>query len=184
MANGVLVESMIQASNIDALNRFAKAEIDVAGGGLVALAYNTDTGNDVWAATAPATGALEDLWMAYNPEVKYVEINGKKYAGLSLSVDPRDYTNIAGDVFDVFKPMIGDEILITKDCIDATALADLAVDTFLEAQNGKTTFTVNDGSAATASTMAFQVEWVGTVDFPAKGIGVERVQACKAVRVQ
>ena len=35
MANGVIVESRIQATNIDALNRTAQAQTDVAGGGLI-----------------------------------------------------------------------------------------------------------------------------------------------------
>ena len=34
MANGVIIESRIQATNIDALNRTAQATVDVAGGGL------------------------------------------------------------------------------------------------------------------------------------------------------
>lgn len=185
MAYGVLVESMIQANNIDALNRSAVAGIDVAGGGLVALSYPTTKGDDVWTATAPATGALQDLWMAYNPEAKYLTINGKKYAGLSLSWDLRDYTNIKGDVFDVFQPQIGDEILITQDCVDdpATNWADVAAGVFLEAQNGKTTFAVND-STVTASVMAFEVEWVGTAEFPKGDVGIEYYPVCKAVRVQ
>ena len=87
MAYGVLIESMIQAKNIDALNRSVKAQIDVAGGGLLALTAPTTQGDDVWTAAAPATGNLGDLWIAYNPEVKYISVNGKvKYlTHLSLS---------------------------------------------------------------------------------------------------
>jgi hypothetical protein len=55
MAYGVLIESMIQAKNIDALNRSVKAQIDVAGGGLLALAAPTTQGDDVWTAAAPTT---------------------------------------------------------------------------------------------------------------------------------
>ena len=83
MAYGVLIESMIQAKNIDALNRSVKAQIDVAGGGLLALTAPTTQGDDVWTAAAPTTGNLGNLWIAYNPEVKYISVNGKKFAGLS-----------------------------------------------------------------------------------------------------
>ena len=67
MANGVIVESRIQATNIDALNRTAKAAVDVAGGGLVALTASGTQGNEVWTAAAPASGSLGGLWIAYNP---------------------------------------------------------------------------------------------------------------------
>lgn len=176
--NGVLVESMIQANNIDALNRSAKAEFDVAGGGLVALAHPTEKGDDVWTATKPAADT-DDIWMAYNPEVKYVDVNGKRYAGLSLSWDLRDYTNLSGLTFDVFKPQIGDEIVITKDCVvDFTAAA---VDGYLVPTAGDTKFTAG---TAKGSVMAFQIEWVGKVEFPSGKIGTEYYDACKAVRVQ
>ena len=56
MANGVIVESRIQATNIDALNRTAQAEVAVAGGGLVALTASGTQGNEVWTAAAPASG--------------------------------------------------------------------------------------------------------------------------------
>ena len=101
MAYGVLIESMIQAKNIDALNRSVTSEIDVAGGGLIALTAPTTQGDDVWTAAAPAADSLGGLWIAYNPEVKYTKVNGKVYAG--LSADLRDYTNLAGEVYDAFK---------------------------------------------------------------------------------
>ena len=151
MAYGVLIESMIQAKNIDALNRSVKAQIDVAGGGLLVLTAPTTQGNDVWTATAPASGALGGLWIAYNPEVKYTVVNGKKYAG--LSADLRDYTNIAGDI--------------------------------LESKANQTTFTrIAAATGATAGSTAFEVEWVGFVEFPQAGVGINRVKAFKAVCIQ
>ena len=69
MAHGFIIESMIQAKNIDALNRSVTSAVDVDGGGLIALAYPTTKGNDVWTASAPST-ELGGLWIAYNPEVK------------------------------------------------------------------------------------------------------------------
>lgn len=181
MAYGVLIESMIQAKNIDALNRSVKAEIDVDGGNLIALTAPTEQGNDVWTASAPTTGKLGNLWIAYNPCVKYTVVNGKKFAG--LSADNRDYTNIKGEVFDAFKPVVGDEIIVTIDDVDNTGASAVAGD-ILESKNGQTKFTRVAGGTATTGSTAFQIEWVGTVDFPKAGIGIDKVKVFKAVCVQ
>ena len=98
MANGVIVESRIQATNIDALNRTAQAEVAVAGGGLVALTASGTQGNEVWTAAAPAVGTLGGLWIAYNPAEHLTVVGYKVFAG--LSEDPRDYVNVANSPFD------------------------------------------------------------------------------------
>ena len=182
MAYGVLIESMIQAKNIDALNRSVTSAVNVAGGGLIALTAPTAQGNDVWTASVPASGSLGNLWIAYNPEVKYTKVNGKVYAG--LSADVRDYTNLAGEVFDAFKPKIGDEIVVTIDAVDATGASAAAGD-ILESKADQTTFTrVAAGTGATAGSTAFKIEWVGSIDFPKANIGIEKVKAFKAVCIQ
>ena len=182
MAYGVLIESMIQAKNIDALNRSVTSAIDVAGGGLIALTAPTTQGDDVWTAAAPAADSLGGLWIAYNPEVKYTKVNGKVYAG--LSADLRDYTNLAGEVYDAFKPKVGDEIVVTVDAVDSTSSSAVAGD-ILESKAGQTTFTrVAAGTGATAGSTAFEIEWVGSIDFPKAGVGIEKVKAFKAVCVQ
>lgn len=182
MAYGVLIESMIQAKNIDALNRSVTSAVDVAGGGLIALTAPTVQGNDVWTASVPSAGNLGGLWIAYNPEVKYTKVGTKVYAG--LSADLRDYTNLAGQVFDAFKPKIGDEIVITVDAVDATASSAVAGD-ILESKADQTTFTrVAANTGATAGSTAFKIEWVGSIDFPKANIGIEKVKAFKAVCVQ
>ena len=182
MANGVIVESRIQATNIDALNRTAKAAVDVAGGGLVALTASGAQGNEVWTAAAPTTGKLGDLWIAYNPSEHLTKVGGKFFAG--LSEDPRDYANIAGRPFDCFKPVVGDEIDITVDCVDSTA-SDVVAGDILESKNGQTTFTrVAASTGATSGSTAFKVEYVGTAPFPAGSIGMEQVKMFRCVCVQ
>ena len=182
MANGVIVESRIQATNIDALNRTAKATVDVAGGGLVALTASGTQGNEVWTAAAPASGSLGGLWIAYNPSEHLTKVGGKFFAG--LSEDPRDYVNIAGRPFDCFKPVVGDEIDITVDCVDASASSVVAGD-ILESKADQTTFTRKAASAgATAGSTAFKVEYVGTAPFPAGSIGMEQVTMFRCVCVQ
>ena len=182
MANGVIVESRIQATNIDALNRTAKAEVDVAGGGLVALTASGAQGNEVWTAAAPASGSLGGLWIAYNPSEHLTKVGGKFFAG--LSEDPRDYVNIAGRPFDCFKPAVGDEIDITIDCVDASGSSVVAGD-ILESKANQTTFTrVASSTGATAGSTAFKVEYVGTAPFPAGSIGMEQVTMFRCVCVQ
>ena len=182
MANGVIVESRIQATNIDALNRTAKAAVDVAGGGLVALTASGTQGNEVWTAAVPTTGSLGGLWIAYNPSEHLTKVGDKFFAG--LSEDPRDYTNIAGRPFDCFKPLVGCEIDITADCVDATASSVVAGD-ILESKNGQTTFTrVAASTGATAGSTASKVEYVGTAPLPAGPIGMEQVKMFRCVCVQ
>jgi hypothetical protein len=181
MAYGVLIESMIQAKNIDALNRSVVSNVDVAGGGLVALSAPTVKGEDRWTASAPSD-TLSGLWIAYNPSVKYTQVNDKVYAGLSS--DLRDYTNVKGKTFDAFKPKVGDEIIVTIDAVDKTGVNAVAGD-ILQAKAGQTTFTrVAKATGATADTTAFEIEYVDSVDFPKAEIGVEKVVAIKAVCVQ
>lgn len=183
MAYGVLIESMIQAKNIDALNRSVVcAGADVAGGGLIKLTAPTVQGEDRWTAEVPSAGNLGGLWVAYNPSVKYTEVNGKVYAGLSQ--DPRDYTNLKGRTFDAFKPQVGDEVVITIDAVDASGSSAVAGD-ILESKADQTLLArVAGGTGATSGHTAFKIEWKGTIDFPKAGIGVDKVVAFKAVCVQ
>jgi hypothetical protein len=182
MAYGVIVESRIQATNIDALNRTAQAEVAVAGGGLIALTESGVQGNEVWTAEAPDSGAVGDLWIAYNPAEHLTEVNGKMFAG--LSADPRDYTNLANRPFDCFKPKVGDEIDITADCVDATK-TNIVVGDILESKSGQTTFTrIAKATGATAGHTAFRVEYIGVKPFPQAGIGMEQATIYRCVCVQ
>lgn len=182
MSYGVMIESRIQATNIDAFNRTAQAEVAVAGGGLVALTAPTTYGDDVWTAAAPASGSLGGLWMAYNPAEHYTDVNGKIFAGLSK--DPRDYANLANRPFDVFKPQVGDEVVVTIDCVDSSGSSAVAGD-ILESKAGQTTFQrIAASTGATAGSTAFKIESVFNMPFPQAGIGDASVKAFKCVCVQ
>ena len=180
--NGVLIESEIRARNIDALNKFAiSTTVDVAGGGLVKLVPPTTQGEDRWTATAPATGSLTGLYMAYNPSKHLTEVNGKYFA--DLTIDPRDYTNLKNMTFTAYKPQVGDEIVITVDCVDSTGTTAVAGN-FLEAKDGQTTFTTNATASPTASTTSYKIESVNIQPFPQAGIGISNYKAFKCVCVQ
>lgn len=181
MAYGVLIESKIQAKNIEALNRSAIAAVDVAGGGLVSLVAPTTKGEDRWTANTPSAGNLK-VAIAYNPAVQYNVVNGVTLAG--LLVDPRAYTNIANKTFDVFLPKVGDEIVITIDAVDASSSAIVAGD-YLEPKASQTTFQrIASATGATAGSTSFRVEYVDALTFPKAGIGTDAVVAYKAVCVQ
>ena len=181
MAYGVIVESRIQATNIDALNRTAQATVDVAGGGLIALTPSGVQGNEVWTAEEPSD-ELGGLWIAYNPAEHLTKVGDKFFAGLSK--DPRDYANIADRPFDCFKPEVGDEIDITVDCVDDTA-DDVVAGDILESKAGQTTFTrVAAAPGATEGSTAFEVEYVGVAPFPMAGIGMEQVKMFRCRCIQ
>jgi hypothetical protein len=160
---GYMIESKISAKDIDALNRSAKASVDVDGGTLVELGAYAD---GVFTATK-ASGAKTGLWMAYNPSEHLVEVNGKLIAGESISPDPRDYTNIKDRVFDVFKPQVGDIVSLTDGNLADSQT--VSVGKFLE--QGASGYEVK--ASATASTTSLKVIAVENLPFPQAGIGME-----------
>lgn len=181
MANySVLIEARIGATNVDSLNRSAKSTtLDaVAGGNLVTLTPSSVQGDDVYVASEP-TGTGDDLWMAYNPAGKYIkDANGNVYAG--LSEDPRAFASLKGETFDVFRPQVDDEIVITADGVDdATAVAGNYFVPQADVKLAKATTRPQSG-------LAFLVKSVDTLQFPpAKGaIGMTKQKAFRLICVQ
>jgi hypothetical protein len=72
------------------------------------------------------------LWMAYSPEVVTVVSGTLKYKGLNN--DPRNFTNLSGDILDAFKPQVGDIVTMTADGIGTTALGS---NTYAVAKDGQ-----------------------------------------------
>jgi len=115
MAYSVLIAGEIAAKNIDSLNKFGKATFAVGNGHVVALGdkSNVKGENDVYNVNEPANAATDIFYMVNEPV--NVLVNGK-YSG--LTDDPREFNIPAGKVFTMYKPMVGDEIVITKDDIE------------------------------------------------------------------
>ena len=182
MAYGFLIESDIQAKDIDALNKFGVASnFDVDGGDLVQLTPSSTQGNDVYTATKPATGSLGGLYMAYNPSAKYLKVEGLELSGISSDI--RHYTNKQGKTFTAFKVKKGDTITIPVSAITGGANA-VATD-YIEAVDGATKMTrVAHATGATSGSTAFEISYVGVQPFPQAGIGMEQVAVVKAVCVQ
>ena len=114
MINSVLIAGEIAAKNIDSLNKFGKANFAVGNGHVVALGEKSTAKNEAFVYTVkkPADIDLEnDIFYMVNEPVN-VLVNGK-YSG--LTDDPREFNIPAGKKFTMYKPMIGDEVVITED---------------------------------------------------------------------
>jgi hypothetical protein len=70
--------------------------------------------------------------MAYSPEVVTVVSGTLKYKGLNN--DPRNFTNLSGDILDAFKPQVGDIVTMTADGFGTTALGS---NTYAVAKDGQ-----------------------------------------------
>lgn len=121
--SGFVLRSAVSAHTDQALNRrgiYASANLD-NGSVMQLLTQSTDADKSrVWVATAPATGAgLQNLWMASTDGVVSVISNGKTYRGLSNDFIS-DFTNVAGEIIDFFKPQVGDIVEMTAESLGGT----------------------------------------------------------------
>ena len=173
MANGVVVQSRVQAKDNDALNRPFVCASDVMNGHVLNLTgYSTTAGeSEVWTGVAPTTGNLSNLWMAYSPEIVTVtSASGNEYRG--LTPDPRDFTNIAGNVGDCFQPQVGDLITITGDGLAGTK----STNTFVVATNAAFALT---WAATAVSGLSLKLREETTISVPTGAIGSHKVTAYK-----
>lgn len=156
MANTVLEQVSVRAMNVDALNCDAiYADGNLSNGSVFTRgAISATAGNgELFTVVAPTTTTLANLWMACSPEVVIIaSATGLKYTG--LSVDPRDFTNLASQPIAAFQPQVGDLIKITADGITGGALSGLTVDQFAVAANG--VFTLSP-SVSAISGLSFKV---------------------------
>jgi hypothetical protein len=144
MAYGVVIKNQTASDNIDAYVRNVKSADDVQNGQVLLMGAPTgaDQEGEVFAVSKPVTGSLSGVWIAYTPEIISVyTASGKAYRG--INPDPRDFINKAGDVFNAFKPQLGDIITITTDGLGGT----LGVNTDVVATNNS--YSLTWGSAIT-----------------------------------
>jgi len=172
MAYSVLVAGKIAAKNIDSLDKFGKASVAVENGHVVVLdtKSNVKGENDVYNVNVPATATLaSDVFYMVNEPVN-VLVNGK-YSG--LTDDPREFNIPAGKVFTMYKPMVGDEVVITADGLAGTKGAN----THVVPADGTTKLTW----AADASGVSLAYKYVGDTYV---SIGNERVTAYRFICVK
>jgi len=170
MANGILVQNKVHAKDTDALNRpVVVAASDVQNGHVLDISNDgtNANGSEVWTGVAPTTGNLSNLWMAYSPEVV---ITAGAYRG--LTPDPRQFTNVAGRVFDAFKPQVGDIMTLTEDNLAGTK----STNTFVVATN--TAFALTWGAAA-VSGLSLELIEETTLSLGTGAIGSQKIVAYK-----
>lgn len=174
MTHAVAVLSKVAAQDIDSLNRSALGTADLDNGNVVVLATR-NTGatrgyEEVWDATEPATATLSGVWMVYEPEVNVTLAavgSSKKYKG--INPDPRDFVNITGEVFSVFKPQLGDIIKLTADAMSNSRTAE----SYAVTQDGAYTLLWSTvGAGLSLKYLATEYVSIGTGD-----IGTQQVAA-------
>lgn len=129
MAYGVISPVAVAATNIDSYNRSAISASALENGSVVNLLTKSATAgeSELWVATATATGELDDVWMAYDPEVVWTG----SYRG--LDPDVRNYTIAIGRTFSAFKLMESDLILMSEDAFTGSK----STNTYANATNGQ-----------------------------------------------
>jgi hypothetical protein len=154
----ILIQKLVMAKNIDSLNRSFVHTAEVENGMVFqSVGRSTDADKaEVFTITAPATGALTGLWMAYEPEVVLTTSGNSVYKG--LDPDVRNFAIPIGTVFTGFKPMAGDIIQMTG----GGALAGTkSTNTYVNASNG--TMALTWGSSQTASALSAKLLETGYV---------------------
>ena len=119
MAYSVLIPGAIAAKNTDAFVKTAKCTGAVENGNIVRLTeVSTASGeNEVYIAATPTSATLDtDVFYMVNDPVNVLV--SSVYAG--LIDDPREFNIAALKVFSCYKPMVGDEIVISEDGFTGT----------------------------------------------------------------
>jgi hypothetical protein len=114
MTHAVLIPEAISALNIDSYNRTAVCASALDNGNIVKLTTRSATAgeSEVFTAVVPSTGnGLTDLWMVYSGDE--VIVTDARYKG--IDPDPRNFFNAAAKPVSVYKPALGDIILMTGD---------------------------------------------------------------------
>lgn len=130
MAKGVIVPLSYQAKNVDALvYNVINKNTDIDNGVCLvkgALSADSDKG-EVFEVTLPTTTST-GLLMAYSPEDNIIEgADGEKYKVGDLN--PKNFTNKKGIVFNAIKLEVGDKILMSVDCFATAPSSDSKVAT-------------------------------------------------------
>lgn len=131
---GFILDNEIMARNVDTLNADYVAEFDVDGGNFIALAKSTTQGDMRYIATKVASGTdADDIAISYNPlALETALVNGNV---TNLSVDPRNYTNVAGKTGCAFFPQKHDVVTFSAETLDTTEA--IGVGKYIVEDNGE-----------------------------------------------
>jgi len=171
MTYGICIPNKIAAKDIDSFNRSAVSSANIDNGWVVSLdAKSTTSGQgEVWTVTLPATGYLNNLWMACSPEI--VLTSSGSYIFKGIDPDPRDFTNLATYTFDVFKPQINDIITLTSDCLAGS------VSTYVNATDSTGGYKLYWGGSQTSSVLSMKLLVTTYISIGTGAITNQRVTA-------
>ncbi len=153
MAKNVLIQTLVSAMNIDALNRSFVHTAEVENGMIFkpgAISTTADE-EEVFTIEAPATGGLLGVWMSAEPEVVMTKAGDKKYYK-GLNPDVRDFAIDANQVFSGFKPVVGDLITLTGGAV-LLGTYTAGVSAYVNATDGSMGLTWADVQTADAFSM-------------------------------
>jgi hypothetical protein len=154
------------SQNVDSENLDFKCAADLDHGNVIGLLAKTGTTGEkeVWTATKPATGALNDLYMVaeFGTVTVYGE-DGNEYVG--LTDDPRYAYVKAGKIWTAFKLHVGDRVRLTAEALAGTK----STNTFVNASDGVATLTW--GASATSSALSLKLIDTDYITVGGAGVG-------------
>ena len=176
MAHGIVVKTRTASTEVDAYNRPAVAgsAVNLDNGNVFRL--DTQSGSagyaEVWDVSAPSgSTVLSGLWMAASPE-RVITVSGT-YEFANIDPDPRNFYNIGGKVFDAFKPVAGDILLLTSDAISGSP----STGDYVCAGSG--VYQLAWSATQTASALAMKILKETSYAIGSGAIGGTSVLACK-----
>lgn len=169
--HGVLIPQAIAAANIDAWNRSAISASALDNGNIVALATRSATANEseVFVATQPTASAstLTGAWMVYASDE--IVLTDSRYKG--IDPDVRNFFTAASKVVSVYKPAVGDIIMVTTDALGGSY--SVGVTTHINATNA--TYQLTWGNSQTASVLSYKLLAVKYISLATGAIDTQRV---------
>jgi len=166
MSKSVVILSSVAAKNVDAFNKSGKHATEAMENGCVVTpgAKSTTAGEgDVYVCTISTSVDTDIFNMVYEAPVPVV---AGKYKG--ITDDPREFEIPATNTFNMYKPQVGDEIVITADGLYGSK----ASNTFIKPISGQKK--LGWAGDATSVTLAYKLEGTTFVS-----IGNERATAYK-----
>jgi hypothetical protein len=107
MAHGIMIPSMVQAKDVDSLNRWFKATVDLDNGNIITI--GALSAGEVFVGATPLAATPVGAYMVGEPEV----VMTGNYKG--LDPDPRNFYVPANTEATCFKVKTGDIVRLTAD---------------------------------------------------------------------
>lgn len=179
MANCVLVPSKITAMDVDAYNEkgvYTTADVNNGAPLTIGVTSTTDGQGEVFTVTPVASDTATGVWLAYSPEVVTTASGTLNFKG--IDVDPRDFTNIKGVPFDMFKPNAGvDMIQVTEDFFATSKSPTTVTGATVVELNASGAFEAKTTSTSGYTGIGFKIVKSAPITIASGALGGEQVNA-------